>query len=125
MKVTSRSRERRARVMDGIAVALLLAVSAALGVCAMLLAAPAKAEVDAIEYDFATQHGWDICQAIDNNHTVGGVVGITTAISQWALIDLESAVDVMNTAVIETCPRNWPLLQEVGRQARADSGEFA
>jgi hypothetical protein len=56
---TGRSRERRARLYDRLAVALLLMLCAALGCIAVILATPAKADpdVDNVVFAYANTYG--------------------------------------------------------------------
>lgn len=87
---------------------------------AVMLASPAKADgmLDDDELVFVELHGGDVCFVIDTYHSVGGVTGVAEAIVEQGFTP-DSAVDIINASVQEYCMRNWPLLQAIGRAARA------
>mgnify|MGYP003608151502 CR=1 FL=1 len=63
-RLFSVSRERKARRMDALAVALLMIVMAAFGVIVMLLSTPqAKADPDSMVYAYAATFGSAVCDA--------------------------------------------------------------
>ena len=108
----SKSRERKSRIMDGLAVALLLALAAALGVIAVLAAAPAKADVSDAVIDYATTYGEGaICPVLDEHHTVNGVLGVLIGVKKDGFSNFEAG-QIVGMSVSEYCPRNEPLLQQ-------------
>ena len=111
------SRERKARLMDGLGVVLLLLVSAFMGV-ALVLLSTGSAKADAAVDDYATRYASAICATIDTYHSGDGVVGVARGIMRDGFT-AEQAVEVINEAVFVWCPRNWPLLQAIGAQARS------
>ena len=89
----------------------------------MLLAAPARADgfLDDAEIDYAATYGqYAICPVIDEYHTTDGVMGVARAIINDGFAP-DAAVDIINVAVQEFCPRNFPLLQAIGRAARGET----
>lgn len=112
VNVTNRSRERRAKVMDGVAVALLLAVSALLGVCAMLLAADAKADPSDEVLNYTSIYGPSaVCPVLDTHHTVTGVLGVLLAVVDDGFDEFDAG-QIVGMSVIQYCPRHQPLLQQ-------------
>jgi hypothetical protein len=108
----SKSRERKSRIMDGLAVALLLALAAALGVIAVLAAAPAKADVSDSVIDYAVTYGEGaICPVLDEHHTVNGVLGVLIGVKKDGFSNFEAG-QIVGLSVSEYCPRNEPLLQQ-------------
>lgn len=103
------------------AFALGMMVSSALNVGAVLVAGTARADghLDSVEADYAQAYGAGaICPVIDG-YGIRGVMGALRGIVADGFAP-DSAVDVINAAVSDWCPRNWPLLVEIGEQARAD-----
>lgn len=117
-KCFGRSRFRRAAIYDGLAVTLLMALMACLGV--VLFAASAKADgyLDDDELVFSELHGQSICDVITEYYGLSGVLGVHQAIMDEGFT-ADSAVDVLNFSVHEFCPDNWRLLVAIGRAARA------
>ena len=108
--LTTRSRERRARRMDALAVALLMALMAALGVIAFSLAAPnAKADSDSEAYAYAAHYAGAVCATLDDYPTVNGMLGIMQAIAEDGLSDFQAG-QVVGLSITETCPRYSYLL---------------
>ena len=111
----SQSRERKARLMDGLAVALLLMLAAALGCIAVLASAPnAKADpgVSDSVIDYAATYGAGaVCPVLDDHHTVNGVLGVLRGIQNDGFSEYESG-QIVGMSVAEYCPRNRPLLRE-------------
>jgi hypothetical protein len=106
----SQSRRRKARWMDAVAVALLMALMAALGVVAF--AATAKADVSDSVIDYAVTYGEGaICPVLDEHHTVNGVLGVLIGIKKDGFSNFEAG-QIVGMSVSEYCPRNEPLLQQ-------------
>ena len=85
-------------------------------------AAPAKADgtIDSSEADYVFTYGEGaICPVIDQYHSLSGVSGVMRGIIKDGFAP-DSAVDIINAAVDTYCPRNWPLLQAIGRAARGE-----
>ena len=85
----------------------------------VLLASPAKADgyLDGDEAAYAVTYGVGaICPVIDQ-YRRAGVLGVAEGIMHDGFAP-DSAVDIINAAVSEFCPRHWPLLQAIGRAAR-------
>lgn len=89
-------------------------------------AAPAKADghLDSSETDYVLTYEGVICSVIDKYHSPGGVMGVAQAITNDGFT-ADSAVDIINAAVEDACPRNWPLLVAIGKAARAQNGATA
>lgn len=109
----SRSRERTARRMDALAVALLMALMAALGCIALLLATPhAKADgppSDELLYYTAT-YGGAACQVLDEYNSVGGLIGVMQGVMEDGWTAFESG-QIVGLAVYEICPRHVDLIE--------------
>ena len=106
----SKSRRRKARWMDAVAVMLLMALMAALGVVAF--AATAKADVSDSVIDYAVTYGEGaICPVLDEHHTVNGVLGVLIGIKKDGFSNFEAG-QIVGLSVSEYCPRNEPLLQQ-------------
>ncbi len=109
---TTTSRSRKARIMDAVAVALLLALAAALGCLAVLAAAPAKADATDAVIDYTTTYGpGAVCPVLDEHHTVNGVLGVLIGIKKDGFTNFEAG-QIVGMSVAEYCPRNEPLLQQ-------------
>ena len=110
----STSRHRRAKLMDGLAVALLMALMAAFGVIVMLLAAPsAKADIEPTPavLDYADRYGEQaICVVLDEHHSVSGLLGVLLAIEKDGFTPYQAG-QIVGISVTEFCPRNAPLIQ--------------
>lgn len=105
---------------DRTAIAWLITCSALLG-AAVYFASPARAEdgvLDPDEARYALRYGEVICDVMAEHASIPGVVGITEAVAEDGFT-LGAAVDIVNESVADYCPRYWPLLQAVGRAARA------
>ena len=63
-----------------------------------------------------------ICPVIARYPSEAGVMGVASAIMDegWSA---DSTADIVNAAVVQHCPRFWPLLQAIGRAARANNGQ--
>ncbi len=103
-----RSRYRRARIYDGLAVALLLALMAALGV--VVFAASARADIDPDVRAYAYEYGPAVCSTLDAGHaTFDGLIGIGQAIVEQGLT-AEQAGQVIGYSVTKLCPRHSDLV---------------
>lgn len=82
--------------------------------------ARADGYLDDMEADYAVTYGAGaICPVIDE-HGAPGVIGVMRGIMADGYA-ADSAVDVINAAVSEYCPRNWPILVAIGEAARGGS----
>lgn len=108
----SRSRFRRARVMDALAVALLILLMAALGV--IVFAASAKAEpASPAVMDYVDRYGAGaICKVLSmpEHHTLNGMLGVLTAVENDGFSPYESGV-IVGESINEFCPQNLRLMQ--------------
>lgn len=110
-RLFSVSRERKARRMDALAVALLLIVMAAFGVIVMLLSTPqAKADPDSMVYAYAATFGSAVCETLDSYPSFGGIYGITDAITDDGLTYYQAG-QVIAVSVTEICPRHTALVK--------------
>ena len=107
----AQSRKRRARLMDGLAVGLLLALMACLGV--ILFAASAKADPDSDAVAYASEYGGTVCSVLDDGHnTIAGLTGIMLAIQKHGGLTAFQSGEVVGLSVAEICPRYTPLLRQ-------------
>ena len=110
----TQSRHRRARLMDGFAVLLLLMLCAALGFIAFALAVPsAKADTEPTPavLDYADRYGAGaICPVLDEHHTVSGMLGVLYAVEDDGFTPFEAG-QIVGISVTEFCPRNQRLMQ--------------
>ena len=105
------SRYRKARIYDGLAVGLLLALMVALGV--ILFAASAKADTDADAVAYAAEFGGTVCSVLDDGHnTIAGLTGIMLAIQKHGGLTAFQSGEVVGLSVAEICPRYTPLLRQ-------------
>ena len=109
--LVSQGRERKARIMDGLAVALLMALMGALGCAVLLMAAPkAKADIDAVSVAYAAHYADAICTTLASHPTNSGVQGILAAIRDQGLTNLQAAGAVV-LAVTDVCPAQTYILE--------------
>ena len=90
----------------------------------VLASAPAKADgiLDADEQVFVELYGEKaVCHTISAFNSVAGVIGVADAIVEQGFT-YDSAVDIINASVETYCDEYWPLLQAIGRAARAANG---
>ena len=107
----AQSRARKARLMDGLAVGLLLALMACLGV--ILFAASAKADTDADAVAYAAEFGGTVCSVLDGGHnTIAGLTGIMLAIQKHGNLTAYQSGEVVGLSVAEICPQYTPLLRQ-------------
>ncbi len=110
---TGRSRERKARLYDRLAVALLLMLCAALGCIAVILATPAKAapDVDNVVFAYANTYGPAVCETLADGHdTLDGLTGILMSITGDGLTPFQAG-QVVAISVGDGCPEYAPLLR--------------
>lgn len=111
VRLFSVSRERKARRMDALAVALLMIVMAAFGVIVMLLSTPqAKADPDSMVYAYAASFGGAVCETLDAHPSFGGIYGIADAITDDGLTYYQAG-QVIAVSVMEICPRHTALVK--------------
>jgi hypothetical protein len=99
---------------------LAVAYAAAL---AMTAAAPANADgyIDSAEASYIMAYGpTAICPVIDLFPNAAGVLGVAQGIVNDGFF-VDNAVDIINAAVWEYCPRHWALLKVIGAQARGEA----
>lgn len=110
---------------DRTAIAWAMVGSALFGAC-VYFASPARADgyLDTDETVYVQAFAGAVCSTLDDYPSLGGVMGVAQAIMDDGFTG-DSAVDIINTSVANTCERHWPLLQAVGRAARAANGANA
>jgi hypothetical protein len=108
----------RNQVVKGFALGMITGSFLTAGV--VLLATPAKADgmLSTDEQVYVEMYGAAVCMTLDNYPTYGGVMGIAQAIQEDGFAP-DDAVDIINAAVSVQCDQYWPLLQAIGRAARA------
>ena len=94
------SRWRRARIMDALAVALLIALMAAFGV--IVWAASARADTTAELY--ATVYSSAVCHTLEKHPSTDGLQGIIEAIVGDGLTDYQAG-EAAGIAIGERCPQ--------------------
>ena len=107
-------------------VALLMATSAFFG-AALYFSSPARADgvLDADEEAYIQLYGEGaVCTTIAEYPSPSGVLGVMQAIIEDGYAP-DSAVDIVNGSVYAYCDQYWPILQAIGRAARAGSGATA
>lgn len=109
-RLFSVSRERKARRMDALAVALLLIVMAAFGCIVMLLSTP-QAKADPATEAYADIYGPVVCQVLNEHATVYGVLGVGQGISEESGFTPEQAGEVIGYSVATYCPQHMGLLK--------------
>jgi hypothetical protein len=106
----SQGRERRARIMDALAVALLMALMGALGCAVLLMAAPkAKADADPVAVAYAAHFADAVCWTLTNHDTNSGVLGVLAAIKEDGLTTSQAAYAV-TLSVMDVCPQQQYVL---------------
>ena len=116
MRVFSISRERKARVYDGLAVTLLMALMMCLGV--IVWAASAKAEPSSGAVAYTAEFGGLVCSVLSEHPSTDGMVGIMAAIQQQGLPAYQAG-EVMALSVAELCPQYTYLLRAFVTKYRA------
>lgn len=106
----STSRERKARIYDGITVALFLIFMVAFGCLLGLAYAPkAKAEPDSVVVAYAATYGGAVCSTLDDYPSFSGIIGIGQAIADDGL-SFYQAGEVIALSVLDICPRHTALM---------------
>ncbi len=120
----SQGRERKAKVMDALAVVLLFLLMGALGAATLLLLAPkAKADdIDAVSVAYAAHYADAICGTLAGHPTNAGVQGIIAAIREDGLTNLQAAGAVV-LAVSDVCPAQQYVLERFADRWSADAQE--
>lgn len=108
----SRSRYRKAKIMDALAAALFMAFMAVFGALMFLHTAPkAKAdETDPLAYAYAATYADAVCSTLSGHPTPSVVLGIMAAIAEHGLTR-EQAAEAVVTSVSEVCPWRMPILE--------------
>ena len=119
----SQSRERKARRLDALAVALLMALMAALGCIVLLASAPhAKADVPsdaAIEY--ASEYGGLICQVLDEHASVPGLMGVMQGVYEDGWTPYEAG-QITGLSIYAFCPEHSVLIDRFVNMYGAETG---
>lgn len=106
-KLFGRSRFRRARIYDGLAVTLLMTLMACLGV--VVFAASAKADnsdgYDPVAYAYATAYSTAVCGTLAGGHaSTDGLIGIMRAMMKDGLAPAQAG-EAVGISIHRTCPR--------------------
>lgn len=100
-KLFGRSRFRRARVYDGLAVTAFLLFMMAFG--AVVWAASAKADPDSEAAAYAAEYGPAVCSVLDEYPSVSGMLGIMQSITKDGLTEYQAG-EVVGIAISDRCP---------------------
>lgn len=119
-KLFGRSRFRRAKVYDGLAVGLLMVLMAALGV--VVFAASAKAEPDSDALAYAAEYGPAVCSVLDDYPSVSGMLGIMQAIVEDGMTEYQAG-QVVGISIYRLCPEYDYLAEKFMRRYGGDSGQ--
>jgi hypothetical protein len=110
-RLFSVSRERKARRMDAIAVALLVVTLTILGwLFATVYAPAAKADDWTVVYAYAATYGGAVCETLDSYPSFGGIYGIADSITEDGLTYYQAG-QVIAVSVMEICPRHTALVR--------------
>ena len=103
-KLFGRSRFRRARIYDGLAVTLLIALMAALGT--VVYAASAKADTgdDPESVAYAAHYAGAVCSTIADYPTTNGLKGIMNAVERDGLTAFQAG-EAVGISIYSTCPQ--------------------
>lgn len=118
----SRSRFRRAGIMDTLAVALLVVLLTLLGwLYAIAWAPSAKADVtDPQVIAFTAAFGGVVCSVLDDGHaTPDGVYGISQGIVEESGLSYYQAGQVIGLSVAEICPQHSGLMRLIAATSGA------
>jgi len=99
----NKSRERKARLYDGLAVTLLLLFSAVLGMILLILSSPA-AKADAESNAYAAHYAGAVCNVLAEYPTTSGLQGILNSV-QGDGLSAYQAGEAVALSVYESCPR--------------------
>lgn len=101
----------KGKILDALAVLLLMLVTAFLGCAVVLLSTPeAKADVDQAALAYSAIFGDAVCSTLDDYPSFDGIIGIGQAIRDDGLT-LFQAGEVIQISVQEICPRHTGLLK--------------
>lgn len=102
----------KGKILDALAVLLLMLVTAFLGCAVVLLSTPqAKADVDDAAKAYAMVYGQAVCSTLDDYpNSLDAVIGIGQAIRDDGLT-LYQAGEVIQISVQQMCPRHLGLLK--------------
>lgn len=121
-RLFSVSRERKARYLDALAVALLMILMALFGCILVMLSAPhAKADPDSMVYAYAATFGGAVCETLDEYPSFAGIYGIGDAIAEDGLT-YHQAGQVIAISVAEICPQHLALVKSFAASA---AGSYA
>jgi hypothetical protein len=82
--------------------------------------ARADGYVDSAEHSYIIAYGpTAICPILDQFPSTAGVLGVAQGIVNDGFSP-DNAVDIINAAVWEYCPRHWSLLERIGAEARGE-----
>lgn len=82
--------------------------------------ATADGVIDAAERSYIDAYSGAVCVVLDQFPSEAGVMGIAAGIMDDGFA-ADQAVDIINAAVWEVCPRHWALLERVGAEARGET----
>lgn len=114
-RLFSKSRERRARILDAAAVTLLMALMGLLGCALLILSTPKAAAAPADDFDpvsvaYAAHYAGAVCATLMDFPSINGVMGIMSAIEDDGLTT-DQAAEAVTLSVADSCPRYLPVLQ--------------
>ena len=115
-RLFSVSRERKARRLDALAVALLMILMAAFGCVVVMLSPSAKADPDSMVYAYAAVFGEAVCSTLDSYPSYGGIYGIADSIAEDGLT-YHQAGQVIAISVAEICPQHLALVKSFAASA--------
>jgi hypothetical protein len=116
-RLFSVSRERKARRMDALAVALLVVTLTILGwLFATVYAPAAKADDWTVVYAYAATYGGAVCETLDSYPSFGGIYGIADSTADDGLT-YHQAGQVIAMSVMEICPRHTALITSFATSA--------
>lgn len=116
----SRSRFRKARILDArkalildaLAVGLLILVLAIVGCAAVLLSAPHAKADDSDALAYAAHYGSVICDVLDERPgSIPGLMGVLQGVQEHSGMDEFDSGQAVGLAVADICPRHMPLLR--------------
>lgn len=58
-----------------------------------------------------------VCATLDDYPSTAGVLGVADGIMDDGFT-ADNAIDIINASVMEYCPRHWPMLVQIGKEAR-------
>ncbi len=100
---------RKARLLDALAVFLLMVFCAAMGCIALILATPAKADTDPVVVAYAAHYGGAVCSVLDEFPSENGILGIGLPIMEDGLTGYQAG-QVIYLSVSDICPRHMRLI---------------